>query len=86
MHEVMPRKTTIDLVLEFVTDGELFDKIASLGKVREVEDKNYLQRLINIVDYCHSRGVFRRGLKPENLLLDSSDILKVSDFGLSALP
>ncbi|KAM0937261.1 putative protein kinase CAMK-CAMKL-CHK1 family [Dioscorea sansibarensis] len=86
MHEVMASKTTIYLVLEFVTGGELFDKITSHGRFREVEARKYFQQLINAVDYCHSRGVFHRDLKPENLLLDSSGILKVSDFGLSALP
>ncbi|MBA0838592.1 hypothetical protein Goarm_004400, partial [Gossypium armourianum] len=38
------------------------------------------------VEYCHSKGVYHRDLKPENLLLDSLGNLKISDFGLSALP
>jgi len=38
------------------------------------------------VDFCHSRGVYHRDLKPENLLLDENGDMKVSDFGLSALP
>nr|KAJ0209325.1 hypothetical protein LSAT_V11C400215820 [Lactuca sativa] len=36
--------------------------------------------------HCHSKGVHHRDLKPENHLLDSKERLKVSDFGLSALP
>ncbi|XP_062161137.1 CBL-interacting serine/threonine-protein kinase 23 isoform X1 [Alnus glutinosa] len=86
MYEVMASKTKIYIVLEFVTGGELFDKIASKGRFKEDEARKYFQQLINAVDYCHSRGVFHRDLKPENLLLDASGVLKVSDFGLSALP
>uniref|UniRef100_A0A5B6Z2B7 non-specific serine/threonine protein kinase n=1 Tax=Davidia involucrata TaxID=16924 RepID=A0A5B6Z2B7_DAVIN len=86
MCEVMASKTKIYIVLEFVTGGELFDKIASKGRLKEDEARKYFQQLINAVDYCHSRGVFHRDLKPENLLLDANGVLKVSDFGLSALP
>ncbi|KAJ9691073.1 hypothetical protein PVL29_013311 [Vitis rotundifolia] len=86
MYEVMASKTKIYIVLEFVTGGELFDKIASKGRLKEDEARKYFQQLINAVDYCHSRCVFHRDLKPENLLLDANGVLKVSDFGLSALP
>nr|XP_018628835.1 CBL-interacting serine/threonine-protein kinase 23 isoform X2 [Nicotiana tomentosiformis] len=86
MYEVMASKSKIYIVLEFVTGGELFDKIASRGRLKEDEARKYFQQLINAVDYCHSRGVFHRDLKPENLLLDVNGVLKVSDFGLSALP
>ncbi|KAG8388922.1 hypothetical protein BUALT_Bualt02G0175600 [Buddleja alternifolia] len=85
IYEVMASKTKIFIVLEFITGGELFDKIVNHGRMREDEARKYFQQLINAVDYCHSRGVFHRDLKPENLLLDAAGILKVSDFGLSAL-
>ncbi|XP_010275894.1 PREDICTED: CBL-interacting serine/threonine-protein kinase 23-like isoform X1 [Nelumbo nucifera] len=85
MYEVMASKTKIYIVLEFVNGGELFDKIASHGRLKEDEARKYFQQLINAVDYCHSRGVFHRDLKPENLLLDANGVLKVSDFGLSAV-
>ncbi|CAA2935281.1 CBL-interacting kinase 04 [Olea europaea subsp. europaea] len=48
--QAMANKMKIYIVMEFVTGGELFDKI------------------------------------PENLLLAANGVLKVSDFGLSALP
>ncbi|KAG6740962.1 hypothetical protein POTOM_056434 [Populus tomentosa] len=86
MYEVMASKTKIYIVLQFVTGGELFDKIASQGRLKEDEARKYFQQLICAVDYCHSRGVYHRDLKPENLLMDANGILKVSDFGLSALP
>ncbi|PNX85121.1 CBL-interacting serine/threonine-protein kinase 23-like protein, partial [Trifolium pratense] len=55
------------------------------GWLKEDEARKYFQQLICDVDYCHSRGVCHRDLKPENLLLDANGVLKVSDFGLSAL-
>ncbi|CAL5430735.1 unnamed protein product [Camellia sinensis] len=80
----MASKTKIYIVLEYVGEDELFDKIAKLGRLKEDEARRYFQQLINAVDYCHSRGMYHRDLKPENLLLDSFGVLKVSDFGLSA--
>nr|QSH71651.1 CBL-interacting protein kinase [Hedychium coronarium] len=85
IYEVMGSKTKIFIVLEFITGGELLDKIINHGRMRESEARKYFQQLINAVDYCHSRGVYHRDLKPENLLLDAYGNLKISDFGLSAL-
>jgi serine/threonine protein kinase len=84
--EVIASKTKIYIVLEYVTGGELFDKILHQGRLKEDESRKYFQQLIEAVDYCHSRGVYHRDLKPENLLLDTDGNLKISDFGLSALP
>ncbi|KAK4277238.1 hypothetical protein QN277_015260 [Acacia crassicarpa] len=85
LKEVMATKTKIFFVMEYVRGGELFHKLAR-GKVKEDEARNYFQQLIRAVGFCHSRGVSHRDLKPENLLLDDNGNLKVSDFGLSALP
>lgn len=85
LKEVMATKTKILFVMEYVRGGELFNKLAK-GKFKEEIARKYFQQLISAVDYCHSRGVSHRDLKPENLLLDENENLKVSDFGLSALP
>ncbi|CAI9100794.1 OLC1v1037967C1 [Oldenlandia corymbosa var. corymbosa] len=86
LHEVLAGKTKIYIVLEFVSGGELFDKIVHQGRLPESESRRHFQQLIDAVSHCHCKGVYHRDLKPENLLLDSQGKLKVSDFGLSALP
>ncbi|MFQ6659447.1 hypothetical protein Gotur_028348, partial [Gossypium turneri] len=54
-------------------------------ETKEDEARTYFQQLINAVDFCHGTSVYHRDFKPENLLLDTHGVLKISDFGLSAL-
>uniref|UniRef100_A0A7N0ZZ58 non-specific serine/threonine protein kinase n=1 Tax=Kalanchoe fedtschenkoi TaxID=63787 RepID=A0A7N0ZZ58_KALFE len=85
LKEVMATRTRIFFVMEHVKGGELFAKVEK-GRLKEEKARKYFQQLISAIDYCHSRGVSHRDLKPENLLLDEYENLKISDFGLSALP
>lgn len=85
LYEVMATKTKIYFVIEYVKGGELFKKVQR-GRLKEDVARTYFQQLISAVDFCHTRQVYHRDLKPENLLLDGSHNLKISDFGLSALP
>ncbi|XP_022764842.1 CBL-interacting protein kinase 2-like [Durio zibethinus] len=84
LYEVMASKSKIYFVMEYAKGGELFNRV-SKGKLREDMARKYFQQLISAVDFCHSRGFYHRDLKLENLLLDENGILKVSDFGLSAI-
>ncbi|KAI3874137.1 hypothetical protein MKX03_001785 [Papaver bracteatum] len=86
LHEVLASKTKIYMVLELVIGGELFERIDYKGRLSEVEGRKLFQQLIDAVGYCHEKGVYHRDLKPENVLLDAKGNIKISDFGLSALP
>ncbi|XP_023547589.1 CBL-interacting serine/threonine-protein kinase 1-like isoform X2 [Cucurbita pepo subsp. pepo] len=86
LHEVLASKSKIYMVLEYVNGGELFNRIASNGKLSEDRGRKIFQQLIDGVSYCHWKGVYHRDLKLENILVDAKGNIKISDFGLSALP
>jgi serine/threonine protein kinase len=85
---VQDSKSTLFLVLELVTGGELFDRMKTGAGTPEALARTYFTQLLSGVEYCHKKGVCHRDLKPENLLLSDlsgSAVLKIADFGLSAV-
>ncbi|KAI3703269.1 hypothetical protein L1987_73218 [Smallanthus sonchifolius] len=86
LHEVMATKTKIYLVMELADGGGLFTQLIRRGRIKEPTARFYFQQLVSALHFCHQNGVAHRDLKPQNLLLDKHGNLKISDFGLSALP
>lgn len=58
------------------------DHLTSKGRLQENEARKYFRQLISAMDHCHLANVVHRDLKLENLLLNSSKGLLISDFGL----
>jgi 5'-AMP-activated protein kinase, catalytic alpha subunit len=85
MIEVLKSSNHFYIVMELITNGELFDKIVQEKRFDEKNARRYFQQLIDGLSYCHKKGIAHRDLKPENLLIGDKDILKISDFGLSGL-
>ncbi|KAJ3516678.1 hypothetical protein NMY22_g14148 [Coprinellus aureogranulatus] len=73
------------MLLELAAGGDLFDKIAPDKGVSDDLAHYYFTQLLSGITYIHTQGVCHRDLKPENLLLDIRGVLKISDFGLSAV-
>ncbi|XP_071552135.1 uncharacterized protein [Panulirus ornatus] len=79
----METERMIYLVTEYASCGELFDYVATNGKMREREARTKFMQILAALRYCHKRGIVHRDLKAENLLLDKDLNIKLADFGFS---
>lgn len=71
--------------MDFINGGELFTHIRREGRFSESKAKFYAAEIIVAVEYLHLNGIIYRDLKPENVLLDSTGHVVLTDFGLSKL-
>jgi len=86
LFEIFEDKDLIYLIMEYMSGGELFDRIVEREHYSEKEASDTIRPVIDCIKYCHSLGIVHRDLKPENLLYTSKNadsILKISDFGLA---
>ncbi|CAB3396936.1 unnamed protein product [Caenorhabditis bovis] len=86
LHEAFDMGNEMWLIEEFVSGGELFEKILeddSLMSEEEVRD--YMHQILLGVQHMHHNQIVHLDLKPENILLKSknSTELKIIDFGLA---
>ncbi|KAH3764134.1 calcium/calmodulin-dependent protein kinase type IV [Pelomyxa schiedti] len=82
LRDVFETSSEINMVLEYVSGGELYDKIIERGYYTERDAAGVIKQLLQAAEYMHGHGVAHRDLKPENLLCEG-DLVKIADFGLS---
>jgi len=76
----------VHMILELCEGGQLFDDICSQGAISERDVAKYFQKMVEVVDHCHTLGIAHRDIKPENFLLSKcgpGGQVKAADFGLS---
>jgi serine/threonine-protein kinase len=71
------------IVMEFVPGQTLESIISRRGALDLSLALDYTCQICNAVDHAHRHGVLHRDLRPSNVIVSGSGLLKVADFGTS---
>ena len=83
--EAIDSSKQIHIVMEYVGGCSLWSYLKKRPNrlLPESAARKYFTQIISGLNYCHSLGVIHRDLKLENILLDSSNTVKIIDFGFA---
>jgi serine/threonine protein kinase len=72
------------MVMEYAPNGNLRDFLRENRQIPESQARVFFAQLFSVLEYLHLvRKVAHRDLKADNILLDSSNNIRVIDFGFS---
>ncbi|GLJ55411.1 hypothetical protein SUGI_1189660 [Cryptomeria japonica] len=86
LHDIVKASGRIYIVLEYCTGGDLAAYIQYHRRSSEAVARHFMRQLAAGLKVLHENNLIHRDLKPQNLLLSTSDrnaVLKIADFGFA---
>nr|GAT44126.1 predicted protein [Mycena chlorophos] len=75
--------TTLNIFLEYIPGGTIGSMLQKHGRFDQNVAKHFTRQIAAGLEYLHSKNVLHRDLKGENILVETSGVCKISDFGIS---
>jgi [calcium/calmodulin-dependent protein kinase] kinase len=86
LYEVIETRDKLHIFMEYLPGGPVMAGKAEVEPFKDMERiRRYLRDLVMGLEHLHALGVVHMDIKPENLILDSEDRLKIIDFGVAMI-
>jgi CHASE2 domain-containing sensor protein/predicted Ser/Thr protein kinase len=72
------------IVMEYV-EGKTLTKLMKKQRLSVAQIKHVLYHAAIALDHAHEHGIFHRDVKPDNVMVTRSGLVKVMDFGIARL-
>ena len=78
-----PMTKTPALIMEYVDTGDM-DFRTLYKSFTDLDIRYYIYEVLKALDFCHSKGIMHRDVKPHNIMIDhNSKKLRLIDWGLA---
>lgn len=86
LHDAFEDDDEMVLIFEFLSGGELFERITAEGyQMSEAEVISYMRQICEAIKHMHEKNIIHLDIKPENIMCQTrkSSNIKLIDFGLA---
>ncbi|MFP4923748.1 Stk1 family PASTA domain-containing Ser/Thr kinase, partial [Staphylococcus pseudintermedius] len=71
------------LVMEYIEGPTLADYIKANGPLKPEKALYFIEQILSGIRHAHERGIVHRDIKPQNVMIDRNQTLKIVDFGIA---
>lgn len=71
------------IVMDYIDGQNLKYYMLNYGQMEPLRTFNYIRQIVEGLDTAYKQGVVHRDIKPQNILVNSKEVVKITDFGLA---
>lgn len=87
LEEVLDSDSNIFIIMDLCGGGSMVDIVRLYPEERMPEETTrfFIRQVFEALDFCHRRGICHRDVRLDNLMLDNTGNVKITDFGHSGM-
>jgi serine/threonine-protein kinase len=84
LHTALRLDNQLLMLMEYV-EGVTIETVLRSGRIPIDKAIDYTAQVLSALSYAHARGVIHRDLKPGNMIVTPSGVVKLMDFGIARM-